>query len=429
MDSGEVPPLPESVFEEADSVASETIRENISLVKQDGEIEISTVPFMQFRGANNNPVFKNLTCRDAIFDKEPLWKTSIPGEGVSSPIIVKDRVIVTSADGSGESRLHTAAYALANGQKIWQRTLKATGSLLCFRPFSSVAANTPASDGKYVVALFSSNDLVCFTLEGDLVWYRALGVENPDVVVSVGLAASPLIVDKTLVVQCQSNAASFAEAMDLSTGKTLWKIERPKGQGWASPTPLTQRNGSQSVVFVDRTGCTIHSLRTGEKLAGHEMKCGLTTSPVCIDDTVYFTANGITALRFDASSKSQEILWNQSSLTAGSPSLLVDGDNLYFIKSPGILQCVDRHSGDTIWQTRLSGSFYATPVIIGDHLIALSQQGMMYHVLLNEAKGNKLEDTELGEEILGSPALSERSVLIRSKKSLLRFDFASEELN
>ena len=151
------------------------------------------------------------------------------------------------------------------------------------------------------------------------------------------------------------------------------------------------------------------------------VECGLTTSPVCVDETVYFAANGITALRYDATNKSQEILWNQSSLTAGSPSLLVDGDNLYFIKSPGILQCVDRHSGETVWQTRISGSFYATPVIIGNHLIALSQQGMMYHILLNETNADKLEDVELGEEILSSPAISDRSVLIRSKKSLLRF--------
>ncbi|MDR2754956.1 MAG: PQQ-binding-like beta-propeller repeat protein [Planctomycetaceae bacterium] len=383
--------------------------------------ESSAIPFMQFRGTACNPVLKTISCSEKIFEKEPVWKTSISGEGVSSPIIVKDRIIVTSADGAGESRLHTTAYDLGTGQKIWRRTLKATGSLLCYRPFSSVAANTPASDGKHIVAFFSSNDLACFSLDGQLLWYRPLGIENPNVIVSVGMASSPLIVDETLIVQCQSNAESFAEAMDISTGQTIWKIERPQGQGWSSPTILPQKDGSKLIVFVDRTGCFVHSLATGEQLTAYEGKCMLTSSPVCVDGTVYFSFGGTTALRYNASEKTQEILWTEPKLSVGSPSPLIDGDRLYVIKSPGVLICANRTSGEIFWQNRLSGSFYATPIIIGNHLIAASQQGILYHILLNNEKGETLENIELGEDILSTPAVTDNSILIRSKNSLYRF--------
>ncbi|MDR1962905.1 MAG: PQQ-binding-like beta-propeller repeat protein [Planctomycetaceae bacterium] len=419
-------PLPDSVFVISDTESySETKKvENSVTSNSDTKLpgkESSAVPFMQFRGAACNPVLKTVSCGEKVFDKEPIWKTLIPGEGVSSPIIVKDRIIVTSADGAGENRLHTTAYDLGTGQKIWRRTLKATGSLLCYRPFSSVAANTPASDGEYIVAFFSSNDLVCFSPDGTLCWYRPLGLENPKVIVSVGMAASPLIVDKTLIVQCQSNAESFAEAMDISTGKTIWKTERPKGQGWSSPTVLFQKDGSKSIVFVDRTGCSVHSLATGEKLTTYEGKCALTSSPVCVDETVYFSLGGTTALRYGVTEKTPEILWTEPKLSVGSPSPVIDGNKLYIIKSPGVLICADRISGTIFWQTRLSGSFYATPIIVGNHLIAASQQGMIYHVLLNDEKGEMLEDIELGEEVLSTPAVSDNSILIRSKKSLYRF--------
>jgi outer membrane protein assembly factor BamB len=415
-DIGEKPSLPDSVF-----TAPEERESSMNHAPETGR-EVSAVSFMQFRGTACNPVFKTLSCSETLFGKGAVWKRPISGEGVSSPIIVKDRILVTSADGPNESRLHTTAYDLATGEKIWRRTLKAAGSLLCYRPFSSVAANTPASDGEHVAVLFSSNDLACFTTDGTLLWYRALGRENPGTVVSVGMAASPLIVGKTLIVQCQSNAESFAEAMEISTGKTLWKIERPKGQGWSSPTPVPQEDGSRLIVFADRTGCAVHTLATGEKLTVHEGKCSLTTSPVCAEGTVYFPSGGMTALKYDAAGKTAEILWSEIKLSAGSPSPVIDGDKFYLIKSPGMLTCADRTLGEILWQTRLAGSFYATPVIIGNHLIAVSQQGIMYNVLLNDGKADVLESIELGENILSTPAVSDHSVLIRSKNALYRFN-------
>ncbi|MDR2439586.1 MAG: PQQ-binding-like beta-propeller repeat protein [Planctomycetaceae bacterium] len=435
-----LPPFPDSVFAVSDTdddqQNSETENKSVSdtqsfdtklsdIQSSDTKLsgtEYSRVPFMQFRGTACNPVLKTISCSEKMFEKEPVWKTTISGEGVSSPIIVNDRIIVTSADGAGENRLHTTAYDLGTGRKIWRRTLKATGSLLCYRPFSSVAANTPASDGEHIVAFFSSNDLACFSPDGQLLWYRPLGLENPKVIVSVGMAASPLIVDKTLIVQCQSNAESFAEAMDISTGQTIWKIERPKGQGWSSPTVLPQKDGSKFIVFVDRTGCFVHSLATGEQLTSYEGKCMLTSSPVCVDGTVYFSFGGTTALRYNAEEKTQEILWTEPKLSVGSPSPLIDGEKLYIIKSPGVLICANRTSGEIFWQTRLSGSFYATPIIIGNHLIAASQQGILYHILLNEKKSETLENIELGEDILSTPAVTDDSILIRSKNSLYRFN-------
>lgn len=420
------PPIPDSLFEKDDP---EPENQNFQNDKSPLGKEVSGLDFTQFRTERHNPVFKDVPCLENVLENGPKWKVPIKGNSASSPIIVGDRVIVTSADGPGESRLHTSAFDLGSGRKLWERTIKATGSLLCYRPFSSLAAHTPASDGKRIIAMFSGNDLLCFDLEGKLLWYRPLGLENPDVIVSVGMAASPLILDGKVIVQCQSNTRSFAEALNIETSETIWKTERPKGQGWSSPTVFIRKDGSKLLVFQDRTGCFIHDPADGKMLGNYEVKCGLTCSPLCTSDTVYFASNGLTAMRFDVSDSSPEVLWSETKIAAGSASIAIDDGKLYIIKSPGILLCADAKSGEMIWQIRVPGSFYASPVVLGNHLFAVNQQGIAYHVLLGEEKGKVLEEIEIGEDVLGSPVVSEKAILIRSKTALIRFDLSPPREN
>jgi NitT/TauT family transport system permease protein len=66
-------------------------------------------------------------------------------------------------------------------------------------PKTSVAAPTPCSDGKHVYAIFSSNDLVCFDLDGNLQWLRGITYDYPNVSNSLGMSQSPVVMDGTLV--------------------------------------------------------------------------------------------------------------------------------------------------------------------------------------------------------------------------------------
>ena len=115
---------------------------------------------------------------EAGIEHNVAWKTAIPGRGVSSPILVAGKVIVTAASGFKQDRLHVLCIDAKTGPIDWERQFWATGRTLC-HPTSSVAANTPSSDGKRIFAFFSSNDLACLDLDGNLLWYRGLTHDFP----------------------------------------------------------------------------------------------------------------------------------------------------------------------------------------------------------------------------------------------------------
>src|SRR5436309_538471 len=85
------------------------------------------------------------------------------------------------------------------GQKLWQRTVWETGPTAS-HPKTCMAAPTPASDGKYLVALFATNDLICVDLDGNPQWIRSLHDEKPGASDGRGLASSPLIIGSTVIV-------------------------------------------------------------------------------------------------------------------------------------------------------------------------------------------------------------------------------------
>jgi outer membrane protein assembly factor BamB len=81
-----------------------------------------------------------------------------------------------------------------------------------------VATPTPASDGKRIFAFYSSNDVICLDLAGNLLWYRGLTFDYPNASNSLGMASSPVVVNDTLVVQVESDAEAFAVGLDTQTG-------------------------------------------------------------------------------------------------------------------------------------------------------------------------------------------------------------------
>jgi len=155
----------------------------------------------EFRGPAGLGVAADQRIRETWSETEGIsWRADLPGRSASSPIVVGDLVVTTASSGARQNQLHVIALDRETGKRRWERTFWATGRTLC-HPTSAVAANTPASDGERIVALFSSCDLFCLDLEGRLLWQRNLAVEHPRAGNDVGMGSSPRIVDDMVVVQ------------------------------------------------------------------------------------------------------------------------------------------------------------------------------------------------------------------------------------
>ena len=344
------------------------------------------------------------------------WKAPLVGKGVSGPIVVGDRVFVTASSGPvTQNRLHVMAFDAETGAKLWQRDFWATGR--CFHhPTSANAAPTPASDGQRIFAFYSSNDLVCLDLDGNLLWYRGLAHDYPKAGNDVGMSSSPVVVGDTVVVQIENQGDSFAAGIDTVTGETRWRIDRPHAPNWASPGALRMENGQELVLLTSGQGLTAHDPLTGDQRWSYDVGCAGIPSVTTQGNRIYLPAKGMTVLECDGSAPA--VAWESNKVVPGNACPVVAGGKVYTLRG-SVLVCGNAEDGEVLWQERLKGAFWATPVVAGNHIYCVNQEGQCLVVQLGE-QGKLVATNEIGEGVMGSPAVAVNALFIRGERHLIK---------
>jgi outer membrane protein assembly factor BamB len=124
------------------------------------------------------------------------WKISIPGMGISSPVIWGDKLFITTAvsaeDKAGfkpglygdvtpvkDASVHEwKVYCIDKntGVIVWERTPYTGIPKIKRHPKSTHANTSVATDGQYVVAFFGSEGLYCYDVNGKLLWQKDFGI-------------------------------------------------------------------------------------------------------------------------------------------------------------------------------------------------------------------------------------------------------------
>lgn len=375
----------------------------------------------QFRGNDSNPVADDhplpLSWSDA--ERENIaWKVELPGRGLSCPIVVGDRVVVTCSSGYRQDRLHVRCHAVTDGRLLWERQFWATGRTVT-HPKTCVASSTPVSDGHRLFALFSSNDLACLDLEGNLLWYRGLTVDFPNVSNSLGMASSPVMAGDTLVAAVENDSQSLAVGLDPATGISRWTMQRPKRANWTSPVVMRGSTPAEDVVLLQSSaGLTAVEPFTGKVLWNYTDGAATIPSSVVKGRTVYVPSHGITALHFPVGSAHYEQLWRGERLNPATPSPLVYGEELFVLNGAGVLVCADLADGSVKWQLRLEGPFTSSPVAAAGHLYVFNEAGLGQVVGIGGDKGEVVGKGALNDVILATPAIADGALYIRSDRAL-----------
>ena len=374
--------------------------------------------WLQFRGTENTGVAVDATPPVKFNATENVaWKMPLPGRGVCGPIVIGDRVVVTASSGPvKEDRLHVLCFDAASGKQLWHRQFWATGRAY-HHPTSSNAAPTPASDGQRIFAFYSSNDLVCLDLEGNLLWYRGLAFDWPKVGNDVGMSSSPIVVGDTVVVQAENQGDSFAAGIDTATGETRWRVSRSAAANWVSPAALRGKEGKHAVLLQSADGLTAYDSKSGEQLWKYDVACAGIPSATTMGDRIFLPANGLTVLDAKPDSTSPTLAWDSNRLAPGNASPVIFEDKVYLLTRVGVLTCGDAKTGDLLWQERLKGTFWATPVIANRHAYCINHEGQCLVVKLGD-KGELVHTAELGEGFLGTPAVAGNALYLRGDKHL-----------
>ncbi len=351
------------------------------------------------------------------------WTADLPGRGVSGPIVVDGKVFVTASSGPQRDRLHVLAFNSETGKQLWHRQFWATGKSMCHET-SANAAPTPASDGERIFAFYSSNDLIALDLDGNLQWIRGLELDYPGAGNALGMSSSPVVVGDVVVVQSEAQGNSFVAAIDRATGETLWDLKRPEASNWCSPIAVDAEytiDKQPAVILQSGEGIGLHRADNGETLLQIATECESIPS-LTFDKYLYAPSNGIQV--YDILSAGLEDkdkpVWQESKLQPGSPSPVVVDDQIFVINRSGVLTCGSTASKEVKWKVRLGGRFWATPVLVGKHLYCINADGKSFVVSLNEdgSKGEIVGENEFGEEILGSPAVADDGLFVRSHAHL-----------
>ena len=370
----------------------------------------------QFRGSDSTGASPDATIPVA---PKVAWAADLPGRGLSCPIVVGNKVFVTCASGTKQDRLHVMCFDRASGVKQWERQLKATGRTMS-HPKTSVAAPSPCSDGHRIFAIWSSNDVAAFDLQGNLLWLRGLTVDYPNVSNSLGMASSLIMAGETVIAPVENDSESYTIGLDASTGKNLWKMERPKAANWS--TPVVWRPAGQAAavaVLQSPSGLVGVDSATGSCLWEYGDGSSSMSSSVATKEAIYAVSHGVTALLPKSTGEAPQQLWRNEQLNASTVSLVLCGEKLYAINSAGVL-VQSNLKGERGWKTRLQGPFSGSPVAAGNLLLAVSEKGLVQVVDTATTDGavvgkldlkDQLKDKEL---ILSTPALCENSVFIRS---------------
>jgi outer membrane protein assembly factor BamB len=375
----------------------------------------------QFRGNLINGIADGVPSPDS-FDKLG-WKVPLKGRGLSTPIIIGEKVFVTSSSGFRQNKLHVTCFDVKSGKQLWTRQFWATGRTQCHRKMC-VATPTPASDGKRIFAFFSSNDLACLDLEGNLLWYRGLTHDFPNASNSLGMSSSPIVIGETLIVQVESDADSFATGIDVKSGISRWKKKRPQRANWTSPAILPGKTRAKDLALLQSSvGLSAVEPLTGKEIWSYSDGASTIPSSVVSGNVVYVPSNGLTALRTLPNGSTPELLWQEQKLGPSTPSPLAYRGKVYTVNRAGVLSAAEAKTGKTLWKLRLKGPFSGTPIAANGRLYFINERGRAAIVEIPEGsgKGKVIATKDLKATILCTPAMANGAFYTRSDGHLWKF--------
>jgi outer membrane protein assembly factor BamB len=351
------------------------------------------------------------------------WKVPLEGAGVSSPVVVGERVFLTASDGRLNDQLHITCYDRNKGHLLWH--VKLFGSALSDGQYApgGMAVPTPAADAKRLYALFGTGDLVCLDHDGKPVWIRSLAQEYGPFRNRWGMAASPLLVGDLLVIQVDHWGESYLLGIDAATGANRWRTVRGASVNWSTPLAVRVKGRTQIIAtgtyqvkgYDAKDGSELWSVR------GLEMQC--IPSPVTENGMVYAVSgrkNFTLAIKLDGQRgdlTKSHLIWKAKAGATYVPSPVCYESRYYYVEDTGIANCLDARTGKPLWRERLNGQFHAS-LVAGDGKVYFTSMEGAVSVVKAGKEFELLSRNEMGETIMASPAVSGGQLFLRGDKHL-----------
>lgn len=365
-----------------------------------------------------------------------VWRTELPGSGLSSPVVGGGRIYLTAAI--------PKEAGLTDPQDYWLSLLvvdAASGELLKtvhvmdqtaesvrrIHKKNSHASPTAILDGSKIFVHFGYQGTACLSLDGDVIWMNRDLYFNP----THGNGGTPILVDDKLIFTCDGGQEPKVVALDADTGSLVWQAPRPiaakKTFSFCTPT-LIEVNGQKQVIapgsdcvlaLDPETGRTIWDVRyTGYSVIPKPVyHRGLVFVATSFDRSVMLairpTGSGIVT--------DTHVEWQLDKNIPKTPSMVASDGLVYSISDDGIALCVEAETGEIVYRQRVGGSFSASPLLAGNHLYLTSEEGVTT-VIRAGREFVKVAENDLGERSLASLAVLDNALILRTDDALYRIE-------
>jgi outer membrane protein assembly factor BamB len=343
-----------------------------------------------------------------------LWKTPVPGRGHSSPIVVGQKIFLTTADNSRQ--IHSVlAFDRIDGKQLWQVEVSRGGFPAKNHPKNTEATPTLASDGERLFATFFRHQTIQVTaidFDGKQIWQHTVGAFNPKKY-EYGFAPSPQLYRGMVIIAAEWDGQSFLAALDRASGKEVWRTPRPDNISFSTPV-IAHLAGKDQLLLTGDDRLTSFDPASGKELWSTKAIATATCGTVVWSGDLVFGSGGYpqsetAAVKADGSG---EVVWrNKQSLY--EPSLIVADGYVYGFTGKGVMFCWRATDGREMWSERLQGPVSASPVLAGGHIYWANERGTLYVFKPNPDKFELVAKNQVGTDSFPSPAICGGQVFLR----------------
>ena len=369
----------------------------------------------------------------------------MPGRGRSSPVLLGDRVWLTTAletnirtFAEGPDRMQQAGRVVigavclerATGKQVYHADLFPLDNPAPVNLLNSYATPTPVVEPGRLYCDFGTFGTACLdSATGQVLWKRQLPVDHHH-----GPGSSPVLYKNLLVLVRDGRDQQYVIALNKQTGETAWKTDRPP-----MSTPIREFRKSFSTPLVFEAAGRVQMVvpgaqwqvayepETGKEIWRVDDVKGETVAPrpvyghgmVYVSTGVLGSRAQLWALRVDGQGDvtKTHVAWKLPTPIGFMPSPLLVGRELYLLSDDGFVSCVDAVSGDLLGKCRVGGTYAASPLHAEGRIYCFSREGKAV-VLRANKELTLLAENQLEGPVFASPALVDSAIYLRTDSHL-----------
>jgi outer membrane protein assembly factor BamB len=374
------------------------------------------------------------------------WKTEIPYQGISTPVLMAGQVWLTTATAEGNDFFAICVDAESGKIRFNEKIFHSDNpeSLGNGKGMNTYATPSAVLEPGRAYVHFGSFGTACLdTKTAKVIWKR----DDLPCRHYRGPSSSPVLFENLLILTMDGANLQYHVALDKNSGKTIWKTNRSVAWNDENVPGQMAKDGdlrkAHSTPLIVTVAGKPQMLSAGAKAAyGYDPRDGrelwrvehpdysVAPRPLFKDGLAFivtgFNKRELWAVKTDGHGNVTDsaVVWKLKTRVGKYASpILVDG-LIYTASDESFITCLEADTGQTVWTERVGGKYAASPIYGDGRLYLFSQEGTALVV----KPGRTLEvlaTNTLANGCMASPAVDGKALLVRTKTHLYRIEDGS----